>query len=82
MWEYACFSSSSAPEAHVFSKMALSCVVNPDFHRDYASIADDHLVRIQRRYGATHALLWSPTATEMPVLYEDQAYTIVRIAVR
>ena len=50
--------------------------------RDYASIADDHLVRIQRRYGATHALLWSPTATEMPVLYEDQAYKIVRIEVR
>ena len=50
--------------------------------RDYASIADDHLVRIQRCYGATHALLWSPTATEMPVLYEDQAYKIVRIEVR
>ena len=56
--------------------------VGDRFDRDYASIADDHLVRIQQRYGATHALLWSPTATEMPVLYEDQAYKIVRIEVR
>jgi len=50
-----------------------------ELDRNYAVFEDEHLVRVQQRYGATHALLWPQTATRMPVLYEDQAFKIVRI---
>jgi len=50
-----------------------------ELDRNYAVFEDEHLVRVQQRYGATHALLWPQTATNMPVLYEDQAFKIVRI---
>lgn len=49
---------------------------------NYLTIGDEHLREVAARYGATHALLWPPTETEMPVLYEDAAFKIVRIEPR
>jgi hypothetical protein len=46
---------------------------------NYAVIDAGHLLRVRERYGATHALLWSQTPTDLPVLYEDAAFKIVRI---
>jgi hypothetical protein len=50
--------------------------------RNYANIGDDHLARLQQRYGATHALLWRGIELGMPVVYEDEIYRIVRIEER
>lgn len=50
-----------------------------ELDENFAVIDDDHLLRVQRRYGATHALLWPDAPTGMPVLYQDEAFKIVRI---
>ena len=46
---------------------------------NYAGIDDERLIAVSRRYGATHALLWPDAPSRMPVLYEDEYFTGVRI---
>ena len=45
----------------------------------YATIDDEHLRAVRRRYGATHALLWPGVSTDMPELFADEYFKIVRI---
>jgi len=46
---------------------------------EYRAIDDSRLVAIGNRYGATHAVLYTDTETDLPVIYEDEQYRIVVI---
>lgn len=48
----------------------------------YRATSDAHLRQIADRYGATHALLYSETATGLPELYVDGTYRIVELSPR
>jgi hypothetical protein len=47
--------------------------------RIYRQINDDKLLELAKRYGASHALLYIDTATDLTVLYADENYRIVEL---
>ena len=55
---------------------------NEALDKAYRATSDAHLRQIADRYGATHALLYSETATGLPELYVDGTYRIVELSSR
>jgi hypothetical protein len=47
--------------------------------RVYRQINDDKLLELAKRYGASHALLYIETVTDLAVLYADDNYRIVEL---
>lgn len=45
----------------------------------YRGISQQQLMQLARRYGADYALLYSQTATGLPVVFKNQAYQLVRL---
>ena len=46
---------------------------------DYHAITPQRVRMVAEKYGATHAVLFSETATPLPILYDDGAYKLVEI---
>ncbi len=46
----------------------------------YRQIDDHKLQELAQRYGASHALLYAETVTDLPVLYTDKNYRIVELS--
>jgi hypothetical protein len=46
----------------------------------YRSTTDAHLRELAEHYGATHAVLYSETATDLPQLYANDRYRVVQLS--
>jgi hypothetical protein len=51
----------------------------PLLEERYRTISTEHIRRVGERYGATHAILHAETETDLPIIYQDESYRIVRI---
>ncbi len=50
-----------------------------EFHAHYRQISDSQLALLGQKYAASHAILYTETATSLPVLYQNEAYKIVAL---
>jgi hypothetical protein len=50
-----------------------------DMDRRYRKITSQRLRSIAGRFGASHAVLYRDTATELPVVYQNEVYAIVEL---
>jgi hypothetical protein len=46
----------------------------------YRSISREQLLRAGKKYGATHAVLYKNTCCDLPVLFADETYKIVKLS--
>ena len=46
----------------------------------YRRMTDDRLEKLARRYGVTHAVLYSETPSRLAVLYEDERFKLVQLS--
>jgi hypothetical protein len=47
----------------------------------YREIDDAKLIRVANEYGASYAVLYSETETDLPVLYVNGTYKVVKLNV-
>ena len=52
----------------------------PEMRDAFTALNGDDLVRLQQKYGFTHAVLYSAMETRFPVLYQTENYKVVRIS--
>jgi len=50
-----------------------------ELDNQYRRITEEQMLETRRKYGATHAVLYSETPCDMPVLFQDALYKVVRI---
>jgi len=53
-----------------------------EMQANYRHITDDRLLQLRRKYGVTHAVLYSDTATSFPVLFAADGFQVVAVSER
>ena len=51
----------------------------PEMRDAFTALNDDDLVRLQQKYGFTHAVLYSSMPTRFPVLFQSETYKVITI---